>query len=177
MALAAYGTAGTAQAAALLAPGQTLSPGEVLTAPNGLARLAMQGDGNLVLYSKSGKVLWFTHTEGNNGARLVMQGDGNLVVYSATNKALWNSGTQGNGGAFVQVQTDGNVVLYNSTASRALWQTNTRAYADSLEPGQALDPGQEIRSESGQHRLVMQGDGNLVLYNTAGTARWNSSSF
>ena len=47
-----------------------------------------------------------------------------------------------------------------------------------LAPGQTLNPGDEIRSPSGQYRFVMQGDGNLVLYNTAdgGTSFWASNT-
>lgn len=35
-----------------------------------------------------------------------------------------------------------------------------------LAPGQQLNAGQELRSDNGWLRLIMQGDGNLVLYRT-----------
>ncbi len=54
-----------------------------------ISLLAMQGDGNLVLYSLLGQALWSSHTEGNPGAKLAVQDDGNLVIYSSSGKALW----------------------------------------------------------------------------------------
>lgn len=50
--------------------------------------LAMQTDGNVVLYNTRGKAIWATWTQGNPGAWLAMQDDCNLVVYSADGEAL-----------------------------------------------------------------------------------------
>ena len=44
-----------------------------------------------------------------------------------------------------------------------------------LVPGQQLSPGQAATSCDGRFRLVMQGDGNLVLYQ-GGTPRWNTAT-
>ena len=49
----------------------------------------MQGDGNLVLYTKEGHVAWSPLIQNRGGNRLVVQSDGNLVVYSAT-KPVWD---------------------------------------------------------------------------------------
>jgi len=57
------------------------------------SRLAMQADGNLVLYSPDGTPRWATNTEGNPGAWLVLQDDGNLVIYVGSGPALWASHT------------------------------------------------------------------------------------
>ncbi len=78
------------------------------------AKLVMQGDGNLVIYSKYGRALWASGTDGNPGAYKVMQGDGNLVIYSKDGKALWSSGTYGTPGAYDVMQEDGNYVIYSS---------------------------------------------------------------
>lgn len=45
-----------------------------------IAKCVMQGDGNLVLYSKSGKALWSTGTQGHPGAMLRIQDGGNIYV-------------------------------------------------------------------------------------------------
>ena len=60
------------------------------------ARFELQkGDGNLVLYSSTGEVLWAVHKHGGPGGdRLVMQADGNLVLYDG-GKTIWESGTAG----------------------------------------------------------------------------------
>jgi hypothetical protein len=57
------------------------------------ARLAMQEDGNLVIYSESGKPLWASGTHDNPGAVLAVQDDGNVVIYSAEQKPLWATHT------------------------------------------------------------------------------------
>ena len=56
--------------------------------------LAMQSDGNLVLYS-NGAAYWATGMKGS-GSYLVMQTDGNLVMYRPSGNsriAVWSSGT------------------------------------------------------------------------------------
>ena len=51
--------------------------------------LAMQGDGNLVLYSDNQPV-WYTHTEGHPGAYLMIQNDSNMVVYDVNGAPIWS---------------------------------------------------------------------------------------
>ena len=51
------------------------------------------------------------------------------------------------------MQADGNLVLYRRSDMRVLWNSETQG--------------------RGGDRVVMQGDGNLVIYD-GGTARWNS---
>jgi hypothetical protein len=56
------------------------------------ATLAMQSDGNLVLYNNSSlsSAVWETNTDGFSGAYLNAQDVGNLVVYSSSNTPLWS---------------------------------------------------------------------------------------
>jgi hypothetical protein len=49
-------------------------------------------------------------------------------------------------------------------------------YGSTLESGQTLPASQYLTSSSGRCRLVMQTDGNLVLYNDAGRALWFSGT-
>jgi hypothetical protein len=86
-------------------------------------KLQFQGDGNLVLLNKSGKVLWATGTEGR-GERLVMQADGNLVIYDSSNKPLWATNTDRNPRAFFAIQGDGNLVIYTANG-KPLWGSGT----------------------------------------------------
>lgn len=71
----------------------------------GTTRLAMQTDGNLVLYQGSA-ALKNTATNGRGAARVIMQDDGNLVVYSSSGSPLWarsyGSGNTGAGSTFFQ---------------------------------------------------------------------------
>ncbi|GAA3035090.1 hypothetical protein FHS39_002259 [Streptomyces olivoverticillatus] len=67
---------------------------------NGNAQLAMQDDGNLVIYTTSDDwahrtPVWRTGTVGC-GDRAVMQSDGNFVVYGQNNRVCWASNTAQN---------------------------------------------------------------------------------
>jgi len=53
--------------------------------------LAVQSDGNVVLYNGSGTAIWSTSTNGyGSSVFLSAQDDGNLVVYYNTNVAIWS---------------------------------------------------------------------------------------
>ncbi|PYC67045.1 hypothetical protein C7C46_30535 [Streptomyces tateyamensis] len=133
------GTGGAVWASGSYAMPATVSGGQGLTAGRWVdakqTRLAMQADGNLVLYRKSdGAAIWSANTFNNPGAYLSMQTDGNLVLYrsggSATsNWALWTPNTWGNPGAYFLVQDDGNLVVYRAgggpAAGGALWASGT----------------------------------------------------
>jgi len=41
-----------------------------------------------------------------------------------------------------------------------------------LDPGQELDVNQRLTSPSGEYYLIMQGDGNLVVYKPGGHPIW-----
>ncbi|MFN6508529.1 hypothetical protein [Xanthomonas translucens] len=125
------------------------------------AYLAVQDDGNLVVYSMApawkadGKHV--TGSQGiafsvgtsfskgnsfstsNGAARLDFSASGNLEIY--TNGALtWQSGTAGSGELAV-MQSDGNFVIYNA-AGNAVWNTGTSGLTDAylaLGPNGALN--------------------------------------
>ena len=108
-----------------LRSGERLQPGEKLKSKNGYHVLAMQKDGNLVLYSL-GVSVWASDTNGKRGAWLAMQRDGNLVVYSPGGKPLWATGTDGNGKSELVVQDDRNAVVYCTELKRnSTWSTKT----------------------------------------------------
>ncbi|NVJ59386.1 MAG: metallophosphoesterase [Gammaproteobacteria bacterium] len=48
--------------------------------------------------------------------------------------------------------------------------------SNSLQPGESLHAGNSIISNNGEYRLVMQQDGNLVIYNQQGQAIWSSNT-
>ena len=104
-------------------PGHGLARGESVQSCGGKYDLAMQTDGNLVLYEKGKGALWASGTYGTDGFAAIMQTDGNLVVYGSHSDPLWSSRTNGHPGSDLAVQTDGNVVVYDG--SRALWDSGT----------------------------------------------------
>lgn len=175
-----------------LPPNTTLVANQSITSLNGRYTFVYQVDGNLVLYKRypngSQKALWASGTNGKGGNRCIMQGDGNLVIYNPANKALWSSNTFHDPGSTLVMQDDGNGVIYNA-AHKAIWASNTvqknvpsgpTATGDTMRPGQVLNPGQSIRSNSGKFTFIQQIDGNLVLYKNLSTggqqALWASNT-
>jgi len=196
----ALGEAKQALSCSILYGGQTLSANQSITSCDGRFRLITQGDGNVVVYGPSGAV-WANYIFGA-GNRLVMQADGDLVVYSSSNQALWRSRTGGNPGAWLTLHNDGNLVIYSSS-HHALWQSR---WCGGLYIGQTIPAGKYITSCNGRfalhaqaadgnvvlygptgalwatyrygagNRLVLQGDGNLVVYTPSNQALWSSGT-
>lgn len=79
-------------------------------------------------------------------------GDGNLVLYNAAGVAIWSSYRPG--GDFLVLQADNNLVVYQN-AGGAVWASNTFG--------------------SGAQVLVVQDDGNMVLY-SATQAVWATNT-
>ena len=85
--------------------------------------LAVQSDGNLVIYKDNGQVPWSSHTYtgpiNGDATELLMQPDGNLVLYqwnevNNTETPLWATDTYPSAPSsdFACFQTDGNLVVY-----------------------------------------------------------------
>lgn len=159
---------------AQLASGAELKIGSYLISSDTQSTLHVQGDGNIVLYSRF-KPRWWS---GINGSvdKLVMQADGNLVAYSSNMTPRWASGTDGNAGSTLRLQNDGNLVIYN-TSGVPLWSSSTVSVPNYLSlttpvlPQGSLYPGQSLEAVDRKYRFVFQGDGNVVLYKQ-GVALW-----
>jgi len=107
-----------------LAPGETLQPAWYLETSGTACRLIMQKlDGNLVLYSASGRAVWASGTVGNPGAHAIMQGDGNLVIYSASSRVLWSTGGQGLTGSSAYISRDASAFIETPAGSVAWWRS------------------------------------------------------
>jgi hypothetical protein len=111
-----------------------------------------------------------------NGAfRAKMQNDGNFVVYFGAQSPLWNAGTNAGSPWRLTVQRDGNVVRYSNVPS-ALGSASCSACPGGqcpCAPSWNSDTSNQ-GSARGPFRLVMQNDGNLVLYNNADEAPWST---
>lgn len=110
------GPAWTAAASCgVLGSGRQLHSGSSIASCNGLYGLAMQGDGNLVLYRHPGIGVWSSGTDGHAGAYAAMQVDGNFVVQATALRApdavLWHAGTWEYPDSSLEVAGDGNLVV------------------------------------------------------------------
>lgn len=122
-----------------LAPGTRLDPGTQMTSADRRFVVAMQPDGNLVLYVPGGP-RWQSGTAGRPGSFAVMQPDGNLVVYGPSGVPSWQSGTAGVTGAVAVLQDDGNLVVYGRDGT-ARWQSGTSGLVFPLTTVASLDAG------------------------------------
>lgn len=60
--------------------------------PNG-RRVAMEADGNFVLYGEDNRKIWESKTLGNPGSFLAVQDDGNVVIYKPGGIPIWHTNT------------------------------------------------------------------------------------
>ncbi|MGW4384399.1 hypothetical protein [Kitasatospora sp. NPDC004531] len=169
----------------VLSTGKQLLPGQSMI--SGATELVMQDDGNLVLHldndsGRRGPVLWSIGTWGNPGAYAFMQPDGNFVVYRQgggpdTGGALWSTGTWGHPGAALSLLNGSLDVI----GQGGYWQAVTE-----FGPGSGKDRFGPLPSTLDGHRwiesnsvwLVMQADGNLVLYRKRdGAALWSTGTY
>lgn len=120
-----YGTYSSPSGCGTLEAGEGLGMGEYIMSCDGRFKLAMQTDGNLVLYMGT-KSLWDTNTHENGGNRVVMQEDGNLVVYKSNGNDAWDANTNStaNQYAHLAIQNDGNLVIYKTNGGVA-WASGT----------------------------------------------------
>ncbi|RKO92217.1 hypothetical protein BDK51DRAFT_44514 [Blyttiomyces helicus] len=129
------------------APLPGLSQGQSLISRNGLFWAIMQGDGNFVIYTKSGSI-WSTRTNGKGVSPYSMNlaYDGTLNVLSGNGVKLWTSnvslsplGCTASGCSYgisnLVMQDDGNLVIYVSIFGGplgAIWSTNTWSIMSTL---------------------------------------------
>lgn len=114
--------------------GESLKSNEFLVSSNGLYKLYLQGDGNLVaIKTSNGVPYWSSGTGGTYANKLVMQGDNNLVLYRDSTP-VWAANNTWGGvfGSFLEMENDGRAVVYKPTS---VWSTNAA-------PGTTLPPQQ-----------------------------------
>ncbi|TCK66132.1 S8 family serine peptidase [Curtobacterium sp. PhB136] len=196
---------GSAAAAGATATGITGSAvavpsGTSIRSPHGLWWLDLQADGKLVEWG-GGRAVWSSNVA-SKGASLVVGTNGTLAVRSTTGATVWRAGKASTGSApRLQVTDLGVVQLVRG--STVLWQ-QAPATRDRLLPGASLVPGQEIRDTAAHRRFVVlddgslrivigtktvftvaggrgsslrvQSDGNVVLYDAFGRAKWSTGT-
>jgi hypothetical protein len=143
----------------------------------------MQTDGNLVARDSGGVPRWASNTF-QSGSRLATGVDGNLEVRSPSNALLWQAGVGLGGVERTVLNADGSFRVYSCSwgsgrqlsRCRVIWtSTGPQPVLDHLQYGETLPPGRSLTSPDGQHRLVMQLDGNLVLWRGS-QVEWQSAT-
>lgn len=143
----------------------------------------MQGDGNFVLYDPNAKPVWHTQTFGSVGAKMRLQDDGNLVIYAADGALLWDSHSAQ--GTPFSSPTECGVLLPNQglKKNRSLFSCDGR-FRLAMQSNGALVLSNAAgvlwsspTARSAASNAIMQGDGNLVLYDANGTPIWHTQTF
>ena len=142
-------------------PTAIMYPKQTLMTANLKHKLVLQEDGNLVQYS-NGSPIWASGTDGQNIGKVIMQSDGNLVMYRNDGRPVWATDTSGNYGAYLTMNDDG-VISLNAGGSGVLLNNAI------------LQKGQALRSTNNSRVLVLQLDGNLVIYSN-GRPVWASNT-
>jgi hypothetical protein len=137
------------------------------------AVLAVQDDGNAVVYRADHKALWTSRSErsrlypsqsllaqqlrrsADGRYTLVQYPDGNLVVTDAGNQVIWSSQTSGNPGAYARLGGDGNFVVYTKE-QKPLWSSATSGNLGAS--------------------VMVNADGNVVVVASSGKALWGTTT-
>lgn len=156
-----------------LLTGKSMSNGDLLYSPERHSVLRFQ-NGKLDLFVNF-KNAWSSPVSNSSATKFVNQSDGNLVLYNPSGVPTWASGTQ-SGPSGLSLQVDGNLVLYNSGSP--IWATHTSSgnqlarVNTHITPGSILLPKQTLATYDRKAFLVLQPDGNLVLYNRNRSPVW-----
>jgi RHS repeat-associated protein len=172
-----------------LVAGQMLPSGKCIVSPHGQYFLLMNTDGNFFIYDWAhGTGTWGPGTQGHPGAYAIFQTDGNLVVYDVNGTALWNSGTSGTNAERLDMNDDGRIIIWksawNSGTSNGQFNGTTYTHPGcdvGLGTGTTgvLGSGQCFVSPNGRFELLMQADGNMVIYDrsvTPNAAIWSTGT-
>jgi hypothetical protein len=131
------------------------------------------------MYNSDGSVAWTSNTSGNGPSDFQVQNDGNLVLYSA-NAATWASHS-----SIYNQQNRINNILANDqimfTGQRLITTDRGRILVLQNDGNLVLYTPYRVAwasntAGSGANRMIMQPDGNLVLYTQAGRAVWASNT-
>jgi len=133
-------------------------------------RLVMQTDGNLVLYGPNG-ANWATGTNGTGSHNYaLLQTNGNLVVYNSSNKALWSSAV---GRIWPSKLTTGQELSVTNRLADGRFSAYINSLGDFVVAG--VHTWHTPAAGAGAH-LLMQTNGNVVLYNHLGHSVWSSGT-
>jgi hypothetical protein len=130
--------------------------------------------------------LWSSNTAGNPDNTAILTDRGSLQVLNSSGKALYSSpeSLEGKINCILIIQENGDMAIYKGTNPNniqgEIWSAMTIAKQEQANPdvvaskgkygqnwmtnGSTLAPGDFIGSNDGKLALVMQTDGNLVLY-------------
>jgi hypothetical protein len=169
----------------MLPSGSMIFPGDALVTDSGRLKLAMQADGNLVLYGPPGVPVWSSGTAGR-GIYARMNEDGDFAVYGLPGLfgvKIWDTGTHQPASFLLLYDEDaGGARVIRGWPYEVEWQSTPLIPADRippkagdrLGPGEGLVPGEQLTSKAGVASLVFRIDGEIALESRALGTLWVS---
>lgn len=149
-------------------------------------------DGNLQLYKKyfenGHNIIWETDTAGCDATKLTFKKNGKLVLQDEDKNTTWSSHCElGKGVAdrdLLQVKlTDYGSLVASNGPDMVFWCSNTSNklktkffFGHQVHEGTTLFQGQVLMSKNMARRLMVQNDGNLVVYDSRDRAVWSSET-
>ena len=131
--------------------------------------------------------VWASHTIRDEDCSCVLEEDGNLVIYGSKgtrqqDDVVWSSNSSGSRDGSYRQELELELELGLEKEVRAvirgdegrIWAANESVERRSMKSGQFLAAHQWMLRKG--HKLIMQGDGNLVLCNPFGNALWASGT-
>lgn len=115
-------------------------------------------------------IVWFAHTKpAPKGSTLNLTDEGKLVLYDPQGNSLWEPSTGGVKSVCASMNDSGNFMLLDGDKN-PIWET-FKEPTDTILPGQTLNMGSNLTARysresyaDGRFQLLLQTDGNLVLY-------------
>lgn len=141
--------------------GQDISLGFEIFSCNGKFKLQLQADGNLAVWkTNEAFFVWSSGTYRRGITRAVMQSDGNFVLYKGLSP-IWSTNTKGNNFK-AKVEDNGRFTIYENSIEK--WSSRPLGRTDTIYSGEEIPLGTELISPRGCFKMVLQDDGNLVVY-------------
>jgi len=142
-----------------------------LASPNGRAMFVFQTDGNFVLSTPEGQILWSTKSAGSGAHVLSVQSDGNLVLRTSRDPnaaVLWASHhvPVGRPNSRLVVQDDGNAVLLDAEGN-PYWATDSQGFTNRQDEGGWLE---NVAKDAGSSIEDVGGTALTILYEGTGVA-------
>ncbi len=153
----------------------TLNMNQKITSKSGKAWMAMQTDGNLVVYTNSGNnVLTSSSSQFSPlGHHVTLTSNGAMILYDKSNTAIATTGVLGNSKYILTINDDGSLHILDFTTGKdnltsfpifPPQQYTTGAFSMDSVKWKVMGSGGQIYSPSGKATMRMQPDGNLVTY-------------
>ncbi|WP_458118569.1 hypothetical protein [Paenibacillus sp. Z6-24] len=141
-----------ASAKSTLAQGETLAKGQMLSSPSGRFNLVMQNDGNLVLYRDAGIPMWDSNTDDD--------------VYKYYDPFLGREFQR-----YPEALTlmGGTLRVTDPSKNIVFWTADTKGWSNAHYQG-------NVPAGLFGDSLVVQDDGNVVLYATGKGPVWASNT-